>query len=100
LEHLMGWVPVTAKPRFLEWTGSNLGEWQARWPNAWVVGTQLFYGPTIGPVEVGGGMVEGGGMLVTYFTAAEFAENFAIDAPPPAPESAPESAEPPAIAGE
>ncbi|MEU0531973.1 hypothetical protein [Amycolatopsis tolypomycina] len=96
----MSWVPVTPKPRFLEWTGENLAEWQDRWPNAWVVGTQLFYGPTIGPVEVGGGMVEGGGVLITYFTAAEFAENFTVDPPAPEPEAAADNAETPPAPGE
>ena len=76
----MSWIPVTAKPRFLKWTGSNLAEWQERWPNAEVVnGTQLSYGPSIGPIDIGDGMVEGGGVSIWWITAADFAAQFQVD---------------------
>lgn len=74
----MSWVPVVPKTRFLEWTGSNLAEWQERWPNAEIVqGNKLFYGPSI-VIEVGDGMVEGGGISIMWISAADLAAQFDV----------------------
>ncbi|QKV74531.1 hypothetical protein [Amycolatopsis sp. Hca4] len=74
----MSWIPVTPKPRFLAWTGSNLAEWQERWPNAEIVeGGKLMFGPSI-VADVGDGMVEGGGVSIWWITAADFAEQFDV----------------------
>jgi hypothetical protein len=72
----MPWMPVTPKPKLLKWTGGNLDEWRARWPNAEVSeGNNLVYGPGI-VAEVGDGMVEGGGLSVWLVTAADIAAQF------------------------
>ncbi|WP_290055670.1 hypothetical protein [Amycolatopsis solani] len=76
----MPWIDVTPKPRFLEWSGENLDEWQERWPNAEVAdGNKLVYGPGI-VAEVGDGMVEGGGLSVWLISAADLAAQFVIPA--------------------
>lgn len=78
----MTWIEVTPKPRFLEWTGENIGEWRDRWPNAEVIdGGKLSYGPGI-VAEVGDGMVEGGGLSIWWITAADFAEQFDVGGTP------------------
>ncbi|MEV6876244.1 hypothetical protein [Amycolatopsis sp. NPDC051128] len=67
---------MTPKPRLLTWTGENLDEWRARWPNAEVSASNtLVYGPGI-VANVGDGMVEGGGLSVWLITAADIAEQF------------------------
>jgi hypothetical protein len=67
----MSWSPVTPKYGFLEWTGSNLDDWRVRWPNAWVTADGLWYGPTVGPVQIGGGMVEGPCLQFPCLTPAD-----------------------------
>ncbi|MFI6308500.1 hypothetical protein ACIBCH_41960 [Amycolatopsis thailandensis] len=78
----MPWVPVTPKPKFLAWNGDNIDEWRDRWPNAEVTPTG---GVTYGPgfvAEVGGGMVEGGGLTLWQVTAADLAKDFDVVTPP------------------
>jgi hypothetical protein len=72
------WQNVTPKYRFLPWTGTNLDEWQARWgDNVWLTEEGLFYGPSLGPVQIGGGMVEQAGTGST-FTPAGVASSWTV----------------------
>lgn len=76
----MSWIPVVPKYRFLAWTGSNLSEWQARFPNAEVVNVnQLSYGPSMGPIDIGDGVVEGpGGITTWWITPGDLAVQFDV----------------------
>ncbi|WP_329068991.1 hypothetical protein [Amycolatopsis sp. NBC_01480] len=67
----------------MEWTGNNLDDWQARWGSAWVEDGKLWFGPTVGPVEIGGGMVDGPAQAF-FLDRTTFEAAYTRDAAPPA----------------
>jgi hypothetical protein len=72
------WQNVTPKYRFLPWTGTNLDEWQTWWGDfVWLTEEGLFYGASIGPVQIGGGMVVPAGTGQTL-TPADVASGWTV----------------------